>query len=161
VRSRVVVVDDENVLSFDLDQLFGRNHCSVYKLVLLFEQLHGEIDAFQLASGNRQITRLTRTDGQTDRMILAFQLFYRNVAPDKVCRSDLVPLCLKERKASIDDGLLQLEVGDAKTHVSACSLFGFKYGDRMARSVEKIGGGKAGRARSDDGDLFAGALLRG
>ncbi len=45
--------------------------------VLLRQEIHGEMDAFEIAAGHRQVARLLGAAGQHDGIVLGDQLFGR------------------------------------------------------------------------------------
>ena len=56
--------------------------CRLRTTVLLRQKIHGEVDAVQLAAGHGQVARVLGAAGEQDGVMIAAQVFDRNIAAD-------------------------------------------------------------------------------
>src|SRR6202030_135373 len=70
VRAGIAAADDHDVLAAGEDRLPLRLRFPAHAPVLLRQEIHGEMDALELAPGNWQIARLLRAAGEHQRIIL-------------------------------------------------------------------------------------------
>ena len=111
----------------------------------------------EFPAGHRQVARGFRTDRQDDGVIILQQLLDRNILADMAVGMELDAFGAHLADAAIDDRLLQLEIGDAVTQQTADARRLLEYRDIMADARQLLRAGQARRARSDDGELLAGA----
>ena len=72
--------------------------------------------------------------------------------------AELGPLLSHLREPAVEDGLLELELGDAVAEQATDPLGPLEDDDLVAGAGELLGGRQPGRARADDGHLLAGRL---
>ena len=72
--------------------------------------------------------------------------------------SEVDALLLHHLYATVDDGLVELEVGDAVAEEATGGLVLLEDGDHVTHLVEGVGGSKACRTSSDDGYLHSVSL---
>ncbi len=128
--------------------------------VLLRQEIHREMDAVELAAGDRQIARLLGAAGQRHRVVFGEQLVGRQVDADMDAVMEGDALGLHLLHADVDDALLHLEVGNAVAQQAAGLGEFLEDMHVVAGARELLRAGHAGRARADDGDFLAG-LVRG
>ena len=122
------------------------------------QEIHGEMDAIELAARDRQVARLFGAAGEGDGVVLGRQFLDGDVLADMDAGVERDALGLHLLDAPVDDGLVELEVGDAVAH-QAADLGGlFIKVHIVAGAGELLGAGHAGRARADDGDGLAGLV---
>ena len=111
VRPRVAAAEDDDALpgckELSVDPIAGVH------LVLLGQEVHGEVDALELAARHRQVARLGRAARQDYRIELPLQLLPRDVDAGVHGRPERHPLGGHLLHAAVDEPLLHLEVGDA------------------------------------------------
>ena len=119
VGAGVAAADDDDVLAGSEDGLVGGRRFAGHTAVLLRQELHGEMDALELAAGHRQVVRLFGAAGEHDGVMLGDELVDRKVDADigAVMEDDAFGLHLHD--AAVDVDLLHLEVGNAVAHQPA------------------------------------------
>ena len=127
--------------------------------VLLRQELHGEMDAVEVAAGDRQVARLLGAAGENDRVVLLQQLGDVEFDADMDVAVEGDALGLHLRDAAVDVVLLHLEVGDAVAEQAAGLGVLLVDVDVVAGAGELLGAGEARRPGADDCDRLAG--LRG
>ncbi len=73
IRAGVAAADDHNTLAGGEDTLRIRNTVAFADLVLDGEEVHREVNAFEFASGDFEVTRMFRASGQKDGIEVAAQ----------------------------------------------------------------------------------------
>ncbi len=124
------------------------------------EELHGEMNALEMAALDGQVARLGRAGAEDDGVELAEEVLGRIILADFGVGAEDDAFGGHLVDAALHQGLVQLHVGDAVHEQAAEAVGALKDGDPVAGAVELGGGAEAGRAGADDGDLFAGAELR-
>ena len=155
IGAGIAAADDDDVLAGGKD-LVG-DAIAFADLVLLRQELHREVDAFQLAAGDVEIARLLGAAGQQDGVELAAQVVDRHVAADVGVGDELHAFGAHLLDAAVDQVLLHLEIRDAVAQQAADAVALLEYGDGVSGARELLRGGQTGGARSDDGDALAGA----
>src|ERR1022692_1727442 len=122
------------------------------------EELHGEVDAVQLAAGDREIAGLLGAAGEQDGVVAAAQIFDRNVAADVGIGDELDALGAHLLETPVDEVLFHLEIRDAVAEEAADAVVLFKHGDGVAGAAQLLCGGEARGAGADDGDALAGDI---
>ena len=77
VRAGVAAADDDDVLAGGEDRLGVVGRFAADPPVLLRQEIHGEMDALELAAGHRQIARLLGAAGEHDGIVVGEQLVGR------------------------------------------------------------------------------------
>ena len=130
------------------------------RAVPVVEVLHREVHAVELAARHRQVARHARARREHDGVVALEQLGRLDVDADVDAVAELDALLGELAEAPLDDGLLDLEVGDAETEKPAARLVALEHGDGVPRAVQLLRGGETRRAGADDGDAPARALAR-
>ena len=117
--------------------------------VAAVEVLHREVDAVELAAGDRQVARHARAGGDHDRVVLGPQLRRIDVTAD--VDAVLEPHALGDQllEPALDHPLLDLEVRHAEAHEPAAGLVALVHGHGVAGAPQLLGGGQARRAGAD------------
>ena len=115
--------------------------------VLLRQEIHGEMDAVELAARDRQVARLLGAAGQRHRVVVLQQLFDRQVDADMgaVVEGDAFAFHLRRRGMSTMP-LLHLEVGNAVAQQAAGLGVLLVEMHVVAGARELLRAGHAGRA---------------
>ncbi len=127
--------------------------------ILLRQKLHGEVNALELAAGNRQVARLLGAAAEQDRVVLSGERLDGNVDADMRVGQEGDALGAHLLDAAIDDVLFQLEVRNAVAQQAADAVVLLVDGDGVAGAAQLLRGREARRAAADDGDALAGVLL--
>ena len=160
VRAGVAAADHHHVLAAGEDRRHVAERLVGDAAVLLRQEVHGEMDAVELAARDRQVARASRRRRQHDRVVAFGDALDRHADADMgvVVEDDALGFHLRD--APVDVTLLHLEVGDAVGEQAAGA---WRASRRQVHVVagarELLRAGQAGRARADHGDLLAG--LRG
>ena len=112
---------------------------------------------FELAAGHRQIARRRGAAREHDRVVVAPQLVDRHVDADVAAGLELDAFVAHQRQAAVEKPLLHLECGNPVPQQAADAVRALEHRDEVARPVQLIGRGEAGRPGSDDRDALAGA----
>ena len=160
VGAGVAPADDHHVLAPGVDEPVVGDVVTLAALVLQREELHREVDARELAAGNRKITGDACATGEDDRVVLALQLAHRHAAPDIRVGTEGHTFLLHQREPAVEDAFLHLELGDAIAEETADAIRALEHRHHVTRAVELVGGGEARGAGAHDGDLLARPLLR-
>ena len=97
-----------------------------------------------------------RTRGEDDGIDAVAEFFKRKVATNVDAGGELDSFGLQLLEATIDQLLLEFEVGNAVAQESAKLVGALEDGHAVAFADELLGAGKASRARTNDGNPFAG-----
>ena len=152
VRAGVAAADDDHVPARRADRRLRRARD---RAVAPVQVLHREVDAAELAAGHGEIARNPRAGGEDGGV----------EARERACH--LGPeledhaLVAQLLQPTLDDGLLDLEVGHAEAEETAAGLVALEHRDRMARARELLRRGEARRPGADDGHALARALRGG
>ena len=155
VGAGVAAADDHDILAF------GGDEVAVLVAVqeaagVVGQEIHGEMDALEVAALDGQVARLGRAGAEHDRVELLEQLLRRIVGADLGVGHELDALGFHLRDARQHDlGLVELHVRDAVHEQAADAVGALEHGDRVAGLVQLGGGAQARRAGADDGDLLA------
>ncbi len=130
--------------------------------VLLRQEVHGEVDAVELAARRlgEEVEGRLRAAGEQHRVVLGLELLGGDVHADVDVAVEGDALGLHLLHAPGNDALLHLEVGDAINQQPARLGVPLVDVHLVAGARQLLGGGEAGRARADDGDALAGLGLR-
>ena len=159
VGAGVAAADDDDVLAGGADRALAAREDG---LGVGREELHREVDALEVAALDGQVTRLGGAGADDGGVVFLEEYLGLDVLADVGVADELDALLLHELDAAEDDLLLvELHVGDAVHEETARTVGALEDGDTVAGEVELRGGGETGGAGADDGDLLAGADLRG
>ena len=129
-------------------------------LVLLGEEIHGEMDARKFAVFHCQVARRFRSARQHHRVIIGQQHFHGNAHTDFNAGTERHAFRFHLADAAINQVLFHFKVGNAVTQQAADAITFFKQGDAVAGAGELLGGGHARRARAHHRNRLAGFLRR-
>ena len=82
VGAGVAAADDENALAFREDRDRGIDRIALAAAILLRQKLHREMNALQLAAGNRQVARMLGAAAKQNRVVLVGERFDRDIHAD-------------------------------------------------------------------------------
>ena len=117
--------------------------------VLHGQEVHGEVDALELAALDRQVARLGRAAAEADGVELGRGAPAAVMStPTLVAGPEDDPLGLHLLEPAVEVPLLHLEVGDAVAEQAADPVGALEDGDRVPGAGELLGAGQPGRARS-------------
>ena len=146
VAPGVAAADDEDILPLSGDP-FGGGYVSAGKYpVLLGQHVEGEVDAFQLASGDGEVARLGRTGGDDVGIEAGRQMPQVDIGIEL----ELNVLGAQDGHAAVDEGFVQLEIGDTVAQEAAGILVTVEHGDSIAHLVQAVGGHQPGGAAAND-----------
>src|SRR5438270_9940117 len=89
IGARVAASDDDHAFSGRKNFNCGINGLTVAALILLRQELHGEMNSFKLAARNFQLTRLLRPASEDNRVEVTPQLLDFNISADLGIRDKL------------------------------------------------------------------------
>ncbi len=118
------------------------------------QEVHPVEHSLQILAGNAQPAALVGPHGDEDGIIIAPQFLQARPAVPAHGRveSDLHPQGLDIRDLPPQHVFRQAVLGDAHGHHPPGHGQGLENGDRIALAGQEIGGGEAGRPRTDDGN---------
>ena len=151
VAAGVASADYEHVLPLGVDELFALKFGPGQHAVLLRQHIEGEVDALQLAPRYGEVARLGRARGYDVGVVSGGQLLY----VDGPAELELYALGPQHVHASVDDGLVQLEVRYAVTQQSAGILVLVEHRHGVAQQVKAVSRDKSGGAAAHHGHLHA------
>ena len=128
-------------------------------LLVLREELHGKVNALEVAARNGQVTRLGSADGEGKGVVVGPELVDVDVTADIGVRNELNALLSEKVDAAVDGLLLELHVGDAVHEKTPDAIGPLVDGDLMTHLVELVGCGKAGGSRSHNSDCHSSPIL--
>ena len=155
VGAGVAATEDRYALALgrDLRTFDGKSRDAT---ILLRQVRHCELDASKLATREHEVAVALCARREDDRIDAVAEFFKRKVATNVDAGGELDSFGLQLLEAAIDQLLLELEVGDAVAQESAKLVGALEDGHAVAFADELLGAGKASRARTNDGDPFAG-----
>ena len=160
VGAGVAAADHDHVLAFGQDRRDVALRLAGDAAVLLRQEVHGEMDAVEIAAGHGEIARLLGAAGEQHGVIVALELLDGEIAADVDVAMEGDAFGLHLLDAALDDVFLHLEVGDAVAQQAAG--LGVLLVDMhvVAGARELLRGGEAGGTRADDRHALAGLRLR-
>lgn len=153
VGPRVAAADDEHLLALGGDGKllqFAREHA-----VLSAQQVKREVDAFEFAARNLEVAGSRRADREHDGVVRLLQIGGGDVRAHRDAGDEGDAFGLENRAAAVDDGLVELETGNAVAEQAADVLVLFVDRHLVAAAAKGDRGGESGGARADDGDGLA------
>ena len=164
VRSGVAAADHDDMPAVGEDVLDAVDRLRGDTAVLLRQKIHREVNAVEVAAGNRQIAAGFRAAGQRHRVVLLEQGLRIQRAGSTAADMDAVmeddAFGFHLRHAAVDDVLFHLEVGDAIAKQPAGLGELLVDMNLMAGARELLGRRKARGTRTDDRDFLAGLVRR-
>ena len=118
--------------------------------VLLRQEIHGEMHAIKLASGNGQVAAFFCAASQNNRIILRRQFLHRTGDADIFTIVKSHAFLFHLRNAPVDQMFFHFEIRNAITQQTACLAIFFIHMHVMANARELLGCSKASRARAND-----------
>ena len=160
IGAGIAAADDDDVLAAGEDRLARRRRLAADAPVLLRQEIHGEVDAIELAAGNGQVARLLGAAGQDDCIIVGNELVGGDVDADMRAVVEHHALGLHLRDAAVDVMLFHLEVGNAVAKEAAGLGEFLENVGLMSGAGKLLRAGEARRSRADDRDLLSAPLRR-
>ena len=157
IRARIAAADDDHRLAGRQDRFRFVLGIALVAMVLLRQEFHREMDALQLAPGDRKIARLLRAHRQDHGLILALEIVQRS---NVRVGDELDAFGRHLLHAPVDPLLLHFEVGDAVAQQAADTVAFFEHRDPMARARQLLRGRQARRTGTDHRHALAGADRR-
>src|SRR6266702_3080712 len=132
IGAGVATTEDDDM--FTLRQNFERRieHIAFAAAILLWQKLHGEVDAPQFATRNREVAWTLGAARQQDGVVFVGQRLYGYIDADVRVGDEGDALGAHLLQAAIDDLLLQLEIGNPVAQQAADAIILFVYGDRVS-----------------------------
>src|ERR1019366_4338935 len=153
IGAGIAAADDDDALAGG-HNLLGHG-IALAHTVLLWQVLHGEVDALQLASGEVEIARVFGAARQQDGVELAAQVFHRYIAAHLGIGFEPHPFAAHLHQPPVDEVLLHLETWDAVAQQSADAVGLFEHGDGVAGARQLLRGGQSGGAGTYHRDALA------
>ena len=144
IGAGVSAADDDDTLAGGQD-LVGHIVAGI-ALILLRQELHGEVNALQLAAGNIQIARSFRTAAQAGWRRTPCANPRPAHSRQRARPSRSARLRPSSVQAPVENVLLHLEVGNAVAHQPAEAVVFFKQGDQVPGAIELLRRGQSRRA---------------
>ena len=160
VGAGIAAADHDDLLALGENRLDVALRLVAHPPVLLRQEIHGEMDALELAAGHRQVARLLGAAREHDGVVLLHQLVDRDVDADIGAVMELHAFALHLLDAAVDVDLFHLEVGNAVAQQPAGLGPALVDMHLMSGARELLRASQAGRAGADDGDLLAGLVRR-
>ncbi len=157
VRAGIAAAQNNHALAFRRELGFVFRPHPGHFAVLLRQELHGKVDAFEVAPRNRQVTRDGGTACQHDGVKLRFEFLRCDVHANVDAGLEDHAFGLHLLQAAIQHPLLHLKVGDAIAQQPADLIVALEDGDGMPGAVQLLRGGQSRRAGPDDSDLLVSA----
>jgi len=123
--------------------------------VLLFEEIHGEMDAVEMAAGDGQIAGCGGPARQYDGMEFPEEVTGADIGADFRVAFEYDTGFFHQFYPPGDHPFFQLEIGNSIAEKATGFIIPFEDGDGVTGGVELIGGGQSCRAGADDGYFFA------
>jgi hypothetical protein len=124
------------------------------------QELHGEVNALEVAVRNGKVTRHGSTSGDDHRVVLLLERVKGNIAlANKAAGDVLDALSGHEVNTALDDVLVELHVRDTVHEKTTDTVRALVNGHLVASLVELIGGSEASRTGTNDGDCLTRAEL--
>src|SRR5262249_20113129 len=115
----IPAADDNHSLAGRQYGAFFRDDVALAAPVLLRQEFHREVDAFQLAARNLEIARPFCAAGQQQRVVFPAEFINRNVYAYVSIRDEAHTLGLHLTQPAVDEALLHLEIRDSVAEQSA------------------------------------------
>ena len=157
VVAGVAAADDQNVLAL------GVNGFAIGKLAVqqafrhAGQVVHGKVHAVCIAAGHIQVAGLLGTAAQHHGIVAVQQFFGGNSPAHIHVGAELHALGLHDLGAALDDGFVQLHVGDAVHQQAAHAVCTLEHSHGVAALVQVFGHRKAGGAAAHHSYALAGA----
>ena len=119
IGAGVAAANDDDVLAASEDRVGVICGFAAQPSILLRQEIHGEMDAFQLAAGNGQVARLLSAAGEHDRIMVFKEFCSRQIRADMGVVMEHHAFRLHLRDASVDVILFHLKVGNAVAQQAA------------------------------------------
>ena len=143
VCAGIAAADDEYVLALGADRRIGVDEVAFVAAVLLGQELHGEVNAFELAAGNRQIARLLGAAAEQDGVVVFGERFDGHIDADMRVGQERDALGAHLVDAAVDHMFFELEVGNAVAQQAADAVVLLEDGDRVPGAAQLLRGSEA------------------
>src|SRR5208337_3111883 len=157
IGAGIAASDNDHALAGRQNLRFRFDGIAQIAPVLLRQELHREMDSFQLASGDIQIARLLGSAGEHSRIEIAEQILYRDILAYLRAGNEFHALGGHLFQAAINDVLLHLELGDAIAQQPANAVRFFVNHHGVSGAAQLLGRGQSRGARTHDCHFFPGA----
>jgi hypothetical protein len=124
--------------------------------VLLFQEIHGEVDAVEMAARDRQVAGSGGPACQYDGVEFPEEVTCADVSADFGVAFEYDAGFFHQFYPPCHYPFFQLEIGNPIAEQTTGFIISFEDGDGVTGGVELIGGGESGGAGADDGHFFAG-----
>jgi len=125
------------------------------------QELHGEVNAVQVAAGNRQISGDGGTSSENDGVELGSERLKSHITlTDRYTGDEVDALRSHEVNTTLNDVLVELHVGDTIHEQTTDTVGSLVDGNTVASLVELVSGCQTGGTGTNDGDSLAAADLR-
>ena len=140
VGARVAAPDDDHAFARGQDLVL--HAVAGPHAVLLGQVFHGEVNAFQLASGHFQVARAFGSSGQQDGIELLPQVLSRHVVAHVRVGLELDAFQLHLVEPAVDRVLLELEVRNPVAQQPADAVRLLEDGHRVPGTIQLLGRGQ-------------------
>ena len=164
VRAGVATADDHHMLALGRQGAVRGGHLfgiAGHATVLLGQEVHGEVDALQLAVLHLEVAGLLGAASHDQHVVIIQQALDRDIHAHFEIGAENDPFGLHLAHPTVDQVLLHLEVRDAVAHQAADPVALLEHGRRVAGAGQLLRAGQARRAGADDSDPLARAARRG
>ena len=166
VGTGVPATDDEHVLVPAANQVLTRNLAAIEDTVLLGEQLQSEINALQFPARDVQVAGLRGAGANHHRVEIlqqsrSFGALRESGSIDASVETEFYALLLQQGEATVDYGLVELEIGDTVAQQTSSPLVFVKDGDAVTLEIQAVGSHETGRAAAYHSHLAAVAYRTG
>jgi hypothetical protein len=160
VVTSVTTTDDDNVLALGGDVGIVGQLRVEQRLGVLVQELHGEVDALEVAVGNGKVARNGGTSGDDHRVVVRLERLKGDIAlADEAAGDVLDTLSSHEVYTALNHVLVELHVGDTVHEQTTDTVGTLVNGDLVTRLVELVGGSETCRTGTNDSNSLAGAIL--
>lgn len=142
VRACIAAADDEHILARRGNGDGFINGVAFAAMILLRQELHGEVNAFKLAAGNLEVARLLGATAEQDGVVVLGERFNRDVHADVRVGEERDAFRLHLLDAAINDMLLELEVRNTVTKQSADAVILLVDRDGVTRAAKLLRSGE-------------------
>ena len=157
VVAGVAAADDEDILTCGADGLAVGKAAVQQALGHAGEVVHREMDALGIPAGDVQVPGLLCAAAEDDGVV-ALEQFGGIHGPAHIhVGAELHAFGLHDLDAALDDGFVQLHVGNSVHQQAAHTVGTLEHSHRVAALVQVLGHRQARGAAADDGHALAGA----
>jgi hypothetical protein len=153
IVTSITTTNHDNVLALGGDVSVVGELGVEKRLGVLVQELHGEVDALQVAVGDGKVARHGGTGGDDHRVVLLPQRLKGDITLANEAASDVLDaLSSHEVNTTLNDVLVELHVGDTVHEQTTNTVGTLVYGDFVTSLVELIGGSETCGTGANNGD---------